>query len=488
MRKVLNKLLTVIVFLLAFSMLVLWINYITLRFDKNVKNESTVLAGDFWIFTGTSHSSTDVVADEYFFSPLSVSLILSSEGYTSAYNEELTHILYENHKHLLKEVFSASYVCTPSDTEKWNEILGVSDGVFIDYPTPLPFTIISLFNGKTDSFATGDTCNIKSIMLYNDSSSTLSAIAKDGNGGVYSFTLREDLESPSLVYDFNSNNLAAYTVNKGFTQFIFNNNAKESQKNKKLEEEYKILSSAPSLTAITAKLPLQNTFDMAFSKEENSYLDLVNENALLSILAAFEINPNIVGYYSDPSFGLFFVGDRMTLSISPTGVIEYVATDKNSISLPISALLNSEKTSFTSNEFLTAATAFLGRFPTSLTGGEATPILSGIFYSPKSKEFTFEFVYHFNLCEILENGEAAKITLTFSKEGLSYAKIHTLNITDTESLPEAEGEYLDMSMTPMVVSKMLVHDGEFAPVYNLEKYGETVIPLWMEKVKGGATE
>ena len=351
MKRALNKLSTVIVFLLAFSMLVLWINYITLRFDKNVENQSSVLNGDYWIFTGTSNSSTNVVADEYFFSPLSVSLILSSEGYTSAYNEDLTHTLYESHKHLLKEVFSSSYVCTPSDAESWNEALKISDGVFIDYPAPSPFTVISLFNDKTDSFASGDTCNIKSILLYNDSSSTLSAIATDGKGGVFSFTRQSKSDSPSLIYDFNSNNLAAYTVNKGFTHFIFNNNAKDLQKNKKLEEEYKILSSAPQLTAITREFPLQNTFDMAFSEEEHSYLELVNEDGLSSILTAFEVNPNIVGYYSDPSFGLFFVGDRMTLSLSPSGVIEYNATDKNSISLSVSSLLNSEKTSFTSSEF-----------------------------------------------------------------------------------------------------------------------------------------
>lgn len=488
MKKALNKLSTVIVFLLAFLMLVLWINYITLRFDKNVNSESSVLDGDYWIFTGASSSSLSVAADEYFFSPLSVSLILSSEGYTSAYNEELTHVLYENHKHLLKEVFSSSYVCTPSDTESWNDALGISDGVFIDYPTPLPFTIISLFCGKTDSFATGDICNIKSIMLYNDSSNTLSAIATDGNGGVYSFTRQSTSDSPSLVYDFNSNNLAAYTVNKGFTHFVFNNNAEDLQKNEKLEGEYKLLSTAPVLTSITTQLSLQNTFDMAFSNEENSYLELVNEDALSSILTAFEVNPNIVGYYSDPSFGLFFVGDKMTLSIDPSGVIEYVATDKNSISISVSSLLNSEKTSFTSNEYLTAATAFMGRFPNSLTGGEAIPILSGIFYSEEKKEFTFEFVYHFDLCEILENGKTAKISLTFSNKGLCNAKIHTLNVTDTEKVLDTEDEYLDMSMTPMVVSKMLNYGGEFAPVYNFAEFGETVTPLWMEKVKGGAKE
>ncbi len=486
MKKAMNKLLTVIVFLLAFSMLVLWINYITLRFDKNTKNNSAVLDGNFWIFTGTSHSSTDAVADEYFFSPLSVSLILSSEGYTSAYNERLTQILYDGHKHLLNEVFSSSYVCAPSDEESWNEVLKISDGVFIDYPAPLPFTIISLFNGKTDSFAVGDACNVKSVMLYNNANNELSAMAKDGRGGIYSFKLKEDSESPSLVYDFNSNNLAAYTVNKGFTQFIFNNNAKESQKSEKLEEEYKILSSAPSLTAIITESPLQNAFDMAFSEEENSYLELVSEKALSSILTAFEINPNIVGYYSDPSYGLFFVGDKITLSITPSGVIEYASTDKDSVSLSVASLLNSEKTSFTANEYLTAATTFLGRFPTSMTGGDATPVLCDIFYSPKTREFSFEFIYHFNLCEILENEKNAKITLTFSKNGLSYARIQSLNVIDSEALPESEGKYLDMSMTPMVVSKMLIHGGEFAPVYNYGSYGETVIPLWMEKVKGGA--
>lgn len=478
-----KKIATFIIFILAFVMLTLWTQYISLRFD--VEKDAPKLDSEYWVFTGTTDANVDVVADEYFFSPLSVSLILDGEGHTSAYNPELTAVLYKNHVPLIKEVLSSSYVCSPADISLWNNALKAKDSIMIEYPAAFPYTVISLFCEKHDSFPEGNITKIKSLLLFSDEKGNLSALSKDDDEKVFSYTLK-DPSSPSIVYDFNSNNLAAYTVNKGFTDFIFNFNLKDSQKNEKLPSEYKLLSSSPKLKGVKSELPLKD-ITSTISMQENTRISDFDANAALSALFdVFEINPNIIGYYSDPVSGSFFVGQEMTLSIDVSGAVEYSATEKSNAPVTVASLLNSERNSFTTNELITAATAFLGKLPTSLIGEGAIPLLDGVHYSKENGETTLRFSYYYSLAEVLQNGEKEGFTLTFSSNALINAEFTPLILTE-EAFELSENEYLDMSLTPDVALKMLNNDGEFAPVYNIteDKY---VLPLWMEKAKGGVAE
>ncbi|MBQ7897373.1 MAG: hypothetical protein IJ323_03005 [Clostridia bacterium] len=478
-----KKISTFLICILAFIMLALWIKYISLRFD--VEKNSPELDSEYWIFTGTADANVDIIADEYFFSPLSVSLVLSGEGHTSAYNPELTSILYKNHKPLIKEILSSSYVCSPSDINRWNQALSGENLVMIEYPTAFPYTVIALFCEKTDSFPEGEISKIKSLLLFSDEKGNLTALSKDGGDKVFSYTLK-DPSSPSIVYDFNSNNLAAYTVNIGFTDFVFNFNLQDGQKNENLPPEYKLLSSSPVLEGVKADFPLKNIASTLFSYENSQYNNFDTNAALAALFDVFEINPNIVGYYSDPVSGSFFVGQEMTLFIDVSGTVEYSATEKAIAPVTVASLLNSERNSFSTNELITAATAFLGKLPNTLIGEGALPVLDGISYSVERSETTLRFSYYYKLSEVLKDGEKVSFTLTFSDNALVKAVFTPLVLTPNGK-EAVSGEYLDMSLTPDVVLKMLNNNGEFAPVYNITE-DESVLPLWMEKSNGGNTK
>ncbi len=472
-----KKLTTVLLFLLVFSMLTLWICYISLRFDAEVLEEP-ILERDFWIFSEQSEESTKTVADGYFFSPLSVSLIFSSNAYTSAYNSHLTHILYESVEVLLNEVLSDSYTCSTADENLWENALKKEDAVFVEYPSSLPYTVMALFLNKTDSLIEGEVCNIKSIIFFNDEFSNLTALSKDEDGKIYSYTYSSS-DAPSLIYDFNSNNLAAYTVNKGFIPFEFNINKKEN-----MPPEFKLLSSSPLLSSLSLEFPLKEKVQKALEEENKNALEIAAQKEFSNIFDAFEINPHIVGYYSNSVSGMFFIGQDTVLEISPTGRVRYSLTATDYTPITVSSLLNSEKTDFTSSQLITAATVFLSRFDNNLVGKEASVLLDSMSYSPLSDTFTFNFSYYYELSELLFKGEKAGATLIFNKSGLISADIFTLSITESEEKLSNNTDYLDMSLTPSIVLGMLSSDGDFAPVYNFTENSTLLSPFWMEKKKG----
>ena len=476
-----KRALTALVAFLALSVVTLWVSYISLQFDTQTK-KSAELDRSFWIFSGSSAEKEGTVADEYFFSPLSVSLILSGEGYTSAYNSSLTNTLYQSHKPLLREVFSSGYICEKATPSKWEEALQKEDSVFIEYPVALPYTFIAEFFGGSENFVQGDICRVKSIILFSDEKNTLSALSSDGKDNIYSYSYN-GTEAPSLIYDFNSSNLAAYTVNKGFTHFEFNMNLSERKKNESLPDEYIILSSSPALPSVEVYSPLKNALGKALSPERSSVLELLSDDALFSVFDSFEINPNIVGFYNDAKAGIFFVGQDMSLGISIDGTIEYSVTDKSTPPITVSSLINSDKTSFGSAERLVAATAFLGRIPSYIIGGEAAPVLDGVTYYKKSDEITFRFSYYYELSDILLNGKRAAVTLTFNSLGLTKAEITTVTLKKAEGDASAEG-YLDMTIPPYAVSKVLTGENGFSPVYNCTKLEAPTPPVWMEKGEG----
>ena len=469
-----------ILVILAVLMLFLWVTYISIRFDVNKK--SSKLDKEYWIFSGLSSTSTDTVADEYFFSPLSVSLVLSGEGYTSEYNEELTNILYDSHKPLIQEILSPSYICAPASNEAWSNALNLNDFVLIEYPSAFPYTVISLFAEGSNSFPQGEVAKIKSLILFSDENENLSALSKDDEGNIFSY-LPLDTHTPSLIYDFNSNNLAAYTVNKGFIGFTFNFKASESLKNENLPDEYKMLSASPKLGAVSIDFPLQSALEDLEGFKDSSYPEFASHPVLLSIFNIFEINPSIVGYYSDPVSGHYFVGQTMMLSIDTTGVLEYSATDKGSAPVTVANLLSSERTDFSVSELITAATVFLGRLPDSVIGEGATPILDKVSYSQDKDEFTLNFSYYHNLCRILKNQEQAQLTMTFSNNALINARFTPVTLTSTTTkIPE--NEYASISLPPYAVSKLLDSNGEFSLVYSVTE-DRSVLPVWVEELKGG---
>lgn len=470
MRRLTENIKSLVLIILGISIPVLWTAYIYMQFDPT-EAKSPQLENSFWIFTDDAQHS-ETVTDDAFFKPLSVSLILAGTGYTSAYNPELTDVLYDNCNPLINEVFSSSYVCKTADRSDWENALSNKDFILIEYPEQLPYTYIAEFSHTNKGFCDGEMCYTKKLMLFNDDKSILTALSADSNGNVYSFT-RNTSESPALRYDFNSNNLAAYTVNKGFIEFVFNNGSFDS-----LPSDYKLLLSPPSLPSIMVETPLQYVIDGIFSENAISYLELIEHKTMSQIFNIFEINPHIAGYYSDPNSGLYLVGENTRLTLYPNGKMSYSVTDKNNPTISIATLLNTTRTDFTSVEKLTAATVFVSKLSADMLGGDATPVLDRVSYSPENGEITFTFGYYYLMTEVLYNGKNNAISLTFNDYGLLSADFLPLHVSPAEDVTIAEENILTTDTLPDFAAQLLDGQSELQPIYEFDSFKNTVTPYW----------
>lgn len=474
MRKAVEIIKSVVLVFLALLMLVLWTAYIYLQFDR--KDDKLVsLNSDFWAYTNLEKAPTELSPDSTFFAPSSVSIVLSSRGYTSAYDTKLTEVLYGNCTQLLNEVFSSTYFCRKAPYSAWEEALLQENSILIEYPAQMPYTTVLQFVDGDNNRCGGEICYIQKLILFSRSSNALCAVSCDSDGNVHTFDWNSN-DSPSFIYDFNSNNLAAYTVNEGFIPFSFNLGSDSKKQFSSLPSDYKLLETAPSLPTVSVTTPLQGTLDTAFSDEDSSYLELVEDDALESVLDAFEINPNIVGYYSDPDSGLIFVGENMHFSISTNGNISYSLIDDSTPAITASSLLNAAGTSFSHSDLLTAATVFINKLYPHILGGEAVPTLKGMSYSSQSGEYRFVFGYTYRGADLVIEDKNA-VTLTFNSSGLVDASLvpMTLSVYDGET-PE-NTEVLTTDILPSVAAR-LTEGGNIKPIYLFEDYNDTITPFW----------
>jgi hypothetical protein len=209
--------------------------------------------------------------------------------------------------------------------------------------------------------------------------------------------VKNNENSPSIVYDFNSNNIVAYTVNKGFIEFVFNQNSKNV--NEKLPFDYKITKETFSLPTIIAQNYLKDalTDDVINS---NAYFDIIQHDEIAEIINVFNINPHVMGYYADKSSGVVFIGEDVSLSISSKGEVEYYVSDADAVKITISELINSPRNTFSTGEVLTALTSFLDKFSEFFFNGSNELILKDMSYSKETALFTFEFSHYFDKAEV----------------------------------------------------------------------------------------
>ncbi len=475
MRRFVEALKTIILVFLGASMLALWTGYVYLQFDRT-DAEKAQLERSFWIFNETEQTQSESILDTNYFSPVSVSLIFSSNAYSSGMNVELTDSLYTSCLPLINEIFSSSYVCQKTTPDNWNSALDAGDAIFIEYPSPLPYTTIALFAQKGEDYCDSEVCYVEKLIIYSDSSDTPIAISSDGNGNYHSFVRISD-NSHSFIYDFNSNNLAAYTVNEGFVPFKFNKNPDNSRIFKNLPPEYKLLTAPLSLSSATLENPLNSSLDAILNNESGDYLTQLGDGVISELLDVFEINPNIAGYYADKDTGIVLVEKNHRLSILPKGEIIYSLISDAAPIITTASLLNSARVDFTSSELLTAATVFLNSLPKEIMGNEAELILEKINYSSKNDEMKFTFSYYYNLSEILLNSEKCTAELTFNSEGLIRAILPTVSVSEYDGVILLTDDTLTTDILPSIVAN-LTDSHSIKPVYSFTGFNESVAPLW----------
>ena len=475
MRKTAEKLKTIIIVFLVLSMLFLWVKNMQLYFPRNTTENSALLTPDFWIFNDSTEEHSEIIADSSYFSPVSVTLISNRLAYTSATNEDLTKVLWDNYKSLVKEVFSNSYTCQKSTSENWETALKNDDFILINFPFSVPYMTLCAFENKTAGFAQGELCSVKTLLLHSDENNTVSALSTDDSGNVFSFTPSDS--ASSLIYDFNSNNLTAYTVNKGFISSTLAINEK-SPAASVLPPHHAILTQAPNLDSLKISNPISELFVSEYS-DNITNLALISNPTLISLLENFNINPSTVGVYTDAAARLIFINADTRLVIDRKGAIEYAVSRESDAQVLTSELLESERSQFSSFEQITAVTHFLNLFRGTFIGNGADLLLNGINYNNGKTEYTFK--YYKNLCEVSCENVDSEIKLVFDSKGLLEARIVPLIITDTQTDVTYDNHVSTgiSEMTALVLSSLDKDTlRDFSPVYFCTEYDRTVMPIW----------
>ncbi len=475
MRIFLNKLTTLILILLAVAMLSLWTAFLYLQFDRK-KAEVKSLDKDFWAFTGGESTPLELSENDFLVPVEAVSLVLSGNGYTSMCNKTLTDALYTDLSPLINEIFSDSYICESSDESEWCTAFNSNDSVFIEYFAPIPYTVLHELLQDSDVAYDTTICNIQKILIFSDKSNTPMAITTDGDGRYHSFKRKSD-DSTTFLYDFNSNNLATYTVNKGFIPFEFNKG-----KYANAVYEHKLLDSDIVLDAIEITTPLQSTLNSIQNSESTSYLEFIQDNTLSELLNTFDINPQVVGYYFDTNVGLIFVGESMRLTVSPQGNVVYSLTNKSNITVSTSSLLKTVGRKFSSSELLLASMEFLKKLPEGFMGGDADIILKNISYDEKTMEFTFTYVYTYSGVQILKSSKEAAIKLVFGNNGLVRASLTPLNAKKADSKITSDtddGTAIDAGISSKAALIMAENNtASITPLYNFTAFPQTTSAIW----------
>ncbi len=487
MKKTIENAKSVTIALLVISMLFLWTKNMQLHFlsDTTSESDTVTLNSDFWIFTDSTDVQSKITADPDYFSPLAVTLVANGRAYSSTANKDLTATLWENELPLVLEIFSSSYRCTPATPEEWENALLKNSFILIDFAGALPYSTLCAFNGKTSDYAQGDFCLVESLLLYPDENDVVSALTHDDKGGVYSFKTTLDKAS-ALIYNFNSNNLTAYTVNTGFTEISFTASAPKDESGILLPAHHKILSSTPSLSPVHIENTVSSFFDSFLSAREKSNLDLVSNEKISALLGAFDINPTTVGVYTDANSRLIFINPDTRLVLSQKGVIEYAVSNEGEAKITLSSLLESERTQFSSAELLAAATAFVNSFKNEFIGEDAELLLENISYSDGKTEFSFG--YYNNLCPVRNTADNSQITIVFDSRGLIEAYITPLVISDAReefleepSLVKANvKESLALTLVSLKPSSVLRN---FYPTYLYSSHNTSVYPIWAASVE-----
>ncbi len=481
MKKFIEPTKSVIIVFLIFSMLFLWTKNMQLHFLSDTASDDKVtLSPDFWIFTDTTNAPSKTVANPDYFSAASITLSAGEKTFTSATNKELTKSLWEQEFPLIKEVFSSSYVCEKSSFDQWNQALSGGSFILIDFPGALPYTLICAFDNKTSNFAQGEMCAVKNLLLYPDENNVVCALSHDGNNNFHSFKTTLDKTS-ALIYDFNSNNLAAYTVNKGFIDVSFNIDSTLSDMGVSLPIHHKILSSSPNLEPIHIENSVSSLFEKFYSSEKTSNLNLVSDENITSLLERFEINPSTVGVYTDANSRLIFINSATRLAAGKNGIIEYAVSAESEPSVTIASLLESERTQFASFEYLAAATAFLDLFKKDFIGEDTDLLLETVDY--KNEKTTFTFGYYSNLCKVQSEENTAFAELVFDSKGLVEAVIAPLKITDAKSDLLTETALIKANVEEKLALSLVsgtkgAELTDFCPVYIYENHNKSVYPVW----------
>lgn len=477
MGKYTEKAKSTLIIFLVLLMLYLWAKNMQLRFSSE-DDDTQILDSNLWIFTEKTNSHTQYTANDEYFSPLSVTLVADGSAYTTETNEKLTEKIWENIKFLAKEVFSDTYVCSKATAEKWESALKESDYILVEFTEALPYLTICAFDNRPDEFCSGELCTVKKLLLFSEDANTVSALAKDGEENYFYFSAATS-PSAAMIYDFNSNNITAYTVNKDFFDAQINTDQKISS----LLPNDCVLTDEPArLNSVSVHNTVINLLrDIQLVQGRNAYSP-VSDSELTKLLEKFDINPSTVGVYTDAEATLVFVNSNSRLTVSQNGVVEYALSQGTEAQITLSNLLESERTQFSSFEQVAAATAFLDKFKEDFIGEDTRLLLCGI--RREGNQTVYTFGYYENLCRIVGENENYEISLTFDDRGLTAVSMVLIETEYADSSEEYADTLIKSDISKLLAVSLLKGDSfsdtkDFLLVYTVKDYGLPTSASWI---------
>ncbi len=430
-QKFIERLKSAILIFLFLSMLFLLFSYIDIKIKKRGTYDSKELPEEYlWVFSGGDKAEA-MSADQNMLLPRSVMLMIDYSGFAAVGNNQLISTLYNGLSAPLESVFSDSYICRTASHDDWQNVLQLKDFVMIDYGRPVLYPVISLFFGKSSNeMCSGDIEYIEKLILFSDTFGSLKAISKNHNGTYSAFAPAKQSEELAR-YDFNSHNLAAYTVNTGFVKFSFNSSFELQKTGVNLPADYPIYEKNLVLKNIEVSNPLSFLENTAFLNSTENIIP--KEESFTNLLSTFNVNPNISGVYSDGSSKLIFVNEYMRLETSADGNVVYTASDSSNDerAINIKNLIGVSKSRYNFDETVTAATSFISSLFRALNI-QCIPSLYTL--SSDGDMLCAEFYYLYEgtkvVSSVFEKEYAARLIFDVNK--LIKADINLINITEPD--------------------------------------------------------
>lgn len=443
-QKFIERLKNVILIFLFLSMLFLLFSYIDIKIKKRGTYDSKELPEEYlWVFSGGDKAEA-MSADKNMLLPKSVMLMVDYSGFAAVGNNQLVSTLYSDLSAPLESIFSDSYICRTASHSDWQNVLHLKDFVMIDYGRPVLYPAISLFLGKSSNeICGGDIKYIEKLILFSDTFGSLKAISKNHDGTYSAFAPTRQSEELAR-YDFNSHNLAAYTVNTGFVKFSFNSSFELEKAGVSLPSDYPIYEKNLTLKNIEVSNPLSFLENTAFLNNAENIIP--KEDTFTNLLSSFNVNPNISGVYSDGSSKLIFVNEYMRLETSADGSVVYTASDisDDERAINIENLIGVSKSRYNFDETVTAASSFISKLFHALNI-QCIPSLYTL--SREGDMLCAEFYYLYEGTKVVSSvfKEEYAARLVFDVNKLVRADINLINITEPDIEYTAPTEVLTVN-------------------------------------------
>lgn len=466
---------TILIYILAVSMLVFAGVYINARQNAGQKDEIP------WekqiIFSGGDIYTT---TDANQVNPVQITVTYGGSSRTAVYNDNLIARIYDIEfiKFAINGLFNKSANCMMLDKieggELWRKCAENENSVYIKYAGDYIYPIIHAFlNEASDGAATSkDIVKIRELFIVNED--PFFGVARDSEGNVAAFT--PSGEDRYISVQINASLRSAYNnIEGGFPCRFSKNNMisgetginKNNIKNLSFIESFHLFENYTNILHNSSVLTFENPL-----LNQAGDIDLQKES-IKNLFKLFDFNQE----------GANFSASSMTYTDGPTSVrfagskqIMYTHRPNNNIntnSLHLSRFLGYDADYYTFYEKVKAASAFANELRKNfaeLVGGPETSLYLKEIIAD-NHDLIIIFAYYHKGTEVKIKDTDGAVILTINKDGISEAVINVVSISSLNQIKNIN-PMLILSEADRLISEDIEKAGDDESLYDelMKKY------------------